>query len=72
MLKILKTLEEQAKYIELKYFKFKACVDNGDLEITHISTNSMLDNPLIKGLTPIDFNKHVLKMGILSSFNVLS
>ena len=54
-----------AKYIELKYFKLRGWVDNGDIEVVHITTDRVLADPLTKGLRPIDFNKHVLQMGLL-------
>ena len=57
---------------ELKYFKLRVWIDNGDFEITYIFTNSMLIDPLTKGLKPIDSTKHVLKMDILSFFDILS
>ena len=69
MAKVLQTLKEQNT---LMYLNLKALVDNRDLKIIHISINNMLANPLSKWFRPIDFNKHVLKMDILSSFNVLS
>ena len=49
-----------AKYIELKYFKLRGWVDNGDIEVVHITTDKMLADPLTKGLRPVDFNKHIL------------
>ena len=60
-----------AKYIELKYFKLRGWVDNGDIEVVHITTDRMLADPLNKGLRPVDFNKHVLQMGLAASFDVL-
>ena len=61
-----------AKYIELKYFKHRGWVDNGDIEVVHITTDKMLADPLTKGLQPVDFNKHVLQMGLATSFDVLN
>ena len=62
----------EAKYIELKYFKLRGWVDNGDIEVVHITTDRMLADPLTKGLRPVVFNKHVLQMGLAASFDVLS
>ena len=61
-----------AKYIELKYFKLRGWVDNGDIEVVHITTDRMLADPLTKGLRLVDFNKLVLQMGLAASFDVLS
>ena len=61
-----------ATYIELKYFNLRGWVDNGDIEVVHIPTDKMLVDPLTKGLRPVDFNKHVLNMGLAASFDVLS
>ena len=60
------------KYIELKYFKLRGWVDNRDIEVVHITTDKMLADPLTKGLRPVDFNKHVLQMGLAASFDVLN
>ena len=44
----------------------------GDIEVVHITIDRMLADPLTKGLRPVDFNKHVLQMGLAASFDVLS
>ena len=56
----------------MKYFKLRGWVDNGDIEVVHITTDRMLVDPLTKGLRPVDFNKHVLQMGLAASFDVLA
>lgn len=39
--------------------------------VEHIDTDSMLADPLTKGLRPVVFKRHVENMGIVSSFNML-
>lgn len=60
-----------AKYIDLKFFKVREWVDNGDVVYEYIGTSNMLADPLTKGLRPVEFDKHVADMGVLSSFDVL-
>ncbi|GKV41844.1 hypothetical protein SLEP1_g49325 [Rubroshorea leprosula] len=60
-----------AKFIELKYFKIRLWVDNGDTEYEHIGTEDMFVDPLTKGLKPIDFERHVRNMGLSFSLDIL-
>ena len=43
----------------------------GDIVIEHIKTESMLADPLTKGLKPITFKEHVVNMGVIKSFDSL-
>ena len=60
-----------SKHLELKYLTVRDLVKEGNIVVKHIDTNSMLADPLTKGLKPIVFKSHVENMGIVSSFNVL-
>ena len=60
-----------AKSVDLKFFKVREWIDNGDVLYKHIATSNMLADPLTKGLRPVEFDKHVEHTGVLSSFNVL-
>ena len=52
------------KHMELKYFVVKEEVQKQWVSIEHISTNSMVADPLTKGLPPMTFNEHVKRIGI--------
>src|SRR4030066_244420 len=60
-----------SKHLELKYLTVRDLVKEGNIVVKHIDTNSMLADPLTKGLKPVVFKSHVENMGIVSSFNVL-
>jgi transposase InsO family protein len=56
----------KSKYIDIKFLVVKERVQNGQLSIEHIGTDSMLADPLTKGLTPNKFEEHVAHMGVIS------
>ena len=60
-----------SKHLELKYLTVRDLVKDGSIVVKHVDTNSMLVDPLIKGLRPIVFKRHVENMGIVSSFDIL-
>ena len=60
-----------SKHMEIKYLTVKDLVKKGDIVIEHIRTESMLADPLIKGLKPITFKEHVVNMGVIKSFDSL-
>jgi hypothetical protein len=60
-----------SKHLDLKYLSVRGFVKKGYIIVEYISTDSMLADPLTKGLKPIDFKRHVENMGIVSSFDVL-
>jgi len=60
-----------SKHLDLKYLTVRDLVKEGNVVMKHIDTNSMLADPLTKGLKPIVFKSHVENMGIMSSFSVL-
>ena len=57
--------------MEIKYLTVKDLVKKGDIVIEHIRTESMLADPLTKGLKPITFKEHVVNMGVIKSFDSL-
>jgi len=58
--------------MEIKYYTVKDLVKNGVVVIENIRTQSMLADPLTKGLRTIEFKEHVINMGVLDSFDSLS
>jgi len=54
-----------AKHMKLKYFVVKEEVQKQRVSIEHISINHMILDPLIKGLMPKTFIKHVENMCII-------
>ncbi|RVW92102.1 Retrovirus-related Pol polyprotein from transposon TNT 1-94 [Vitis vinifera] len=60
-----------SKHMEIKYLTVKDLVKKGDIVIEHIRTESILADPLTKGLKPITFKEHVVNMGVIKSFDSL-
>ncbi|KAL6335669.1 hypothetical protein AAG906_032854 [Vitis piasezkii] len=60
-----------SKHMEIKYLTVKELVKKRDIVIEHIKTESMLVDPLTKGLKPITFKEHVVNMGVIKSFDSL-
>ena len=60
-----------SKHMEIKYLIVKDLVKKGDIVIEHIRIESMLVDPLTKGLKPIAFKEHVVYMGVIESFDYL-
>ena len=59
---ILKKFEHK----DIKYLVVKECVQNGQLSIEHIGTNSMLADPLTKAVSTTVLRKHTAYMGLIS------
>ena len=55
----------RSKHIDIKFLVVKERVQSGQISIEHIGTNSMLADPLTKGLPPKVFLEHVAHMGII-------
>ena len=55
----------KSKHIDIKFLVVKERVQNGQIMIEHIGTNSMLADPLTKALVPKVFHKHTKNMGIV-------
>ena len=64
-------INTSSKDIEIKYLTIKDLVKKGDIVIEHIRTESMLADPLTKGLQPIMFKENVVNMGVIKSFDSL-
>ena len=56
----------KSKHIDIKYLVVKERVQNGQLSIEHISTNSMVADPLTKGVPVSVFREHIAYMGLTS------
>ena len=54
----------RSKYIDIKYLAIRECVKEKKLVIEHISTESMLVDPLTKDMPPKYFKDHVVQMGL--------
>ena len=55
------------KHIDIKYYVVKDKVRDQMISLEHISTEKMLADPLIKGLSPNVFREHVAGMGLRES-----
>ena len=55
----------KSKHIDIKYLIVKERIQNGELSTEHIGTNSMVADPLTKGVLPKTFIEHTTHMGIL-------
>ena len=54
----------RSKHIDIKYLVIRERVKEKKLVIEHISTESMLADPLTKGMPPKYFKAHVVQMGL--------
>ena len=54
-----------SKHMEIKYLTVKELVKKGDVTVEYISTYDMVVDPLIKGLRPNVYQKHILSMGLV-------
>ena len=57
---------KKSKHIDIKYLVVKEWVQNEQLSIEHIGTNSMLSDPLTKGVPDSVFREHTASMGLKS------
>ncbi|KAH9667839.1 reverse transcriptase Ty1/copia-type domain-containing protein [Citrus sinensis] len=55
----------KSKHIEIKFLVVKESVQSGQISIEHIGTNSMIADPLTKGLPPKVFHEHTARMGVI-------
>ena len=55
----------KSKHINIKFLVVKEIVQNGQLSIKHIGTNSMIVDSLTKGLLPKVFRQHTASMGVI-------
>ena len=56
----------KSKHIDIKFLVVKERIQSGQLSIGHIGTNSMIADPLTKGLPPKVFHEHTAHMGVMS------
>ncbi|XP_073017971.1 secreted RxLR effector protein 161-like [Primulina eburnea] len=56
----------KSKHIDIKFLVVKERIQSGKLSIEHIGTNSMVADPLTKGLPPKQFHEHIASMGVMS------
>ena len=54
----------KSKRIDIKFLVVKERVQSGQVYIEHIGTNSMIADPLTKGLPPKVFHEHTAHMGL--------
>ena len=57
-----------SKHLKLKYLTARDLVKDDSILVEHVDTDSMIVDPLTKGLMPIVF---IENMGIVSSFDML-
>ena len=57
--------------MDIKYLAIEELVKKGHIVIQNIRIDSMLADPLTKGLRSIDFKLHAVNMGIVESFDYL-
>src|SRR3954465_3009404 len=55
----------KSKHIDIKFLAVKERIQNGQICIEHIGTNSIVADPLIKGLAPKVFYEHTARMGVM-------
>ena len=56
----------KSKHINIKFLVIRERIQSGQMSIEHISTNSIIANPLTKGLPPNVFHEHTVHMGVVS------
>ena len=57
----------KSKHIDIKFLVVKERIQSRQLSIEHIGTNSMIADPLTKGLPPEVFHEHTAHMGVISA-----
>ena len=55
----------RSKHIDIKFLVVKERVQSGQISIEHIGTNSIIADPLTKGLPPKVFHEHTAHMGVI-------
>ena len=54
----------KSKHIDIKFLVVKERIQDGQLSMEHIGTNSMFADLLTKALTPKAFHEHTAHMGV--------
>ena len=60
----------KSKHIDIKFLVVKERIQSRQLSIEHIGTNSMIADPLTKGLPPKVFHEHTAHMGVISAQDI--
>ena len=60
----------KSKHINIKFLVIKERFQSGKLSIEHIGTNSMVADPLTKGVAPKVFHEHTAHMGVMSAKDI--
>lgn len=55
----------KSKHIDIKFLVVKERVQSGHISIEYLGTNSMIADPLTKGLPPKVFHEHTAHMGVI-------
>ena len=55
----------KSNHIDIKFLFVKERVQSGQISIEHLGTNSMIADPLTKGIPPKVFHEHVAHMDVL-------
>ncbi|KAM1627938.1 hypothetical protein COP1_016316 [Malus domestica] len=58
-----------SRLMDVKFLKVREMVKKGEIEIQFLSTNLMIADPLTKALPNNVFKGHVIRMGVLESFD---
>ncbi|KAM2866360.1 hypothetical protein COP2_022417 [Malus domestica] len=58
-----------SRLMDVKFLKVREVVKNEEIEILYLPTNLMVADPLTKALSNNVFKVHVMKMGVLESFD---
>ena len=61
----------KSKFIDIEFLVVKERIQEGQVSIEHIGTNSMIADPLTKGLPPKVFHEHIARMGVVSLDDML-
>ena len=56
----------KSKHIDIKFIVVRERVQTGQMSIEHISTNSIIADPLTKGLPHKVFHEHYVHTGVVS------
>ena len=60
----------KSKHINIKFLVVKERIQSRQLSIEHIGRNSMIGDPLTKGLPPKVFHEHIAHMGVISAQDI--
>ena len=66
-----KRSSSRLRYIDIKFLIVKKKVQSGQISIEHIGTNSMIADPLMKGLIPKVFYEHTSSMSVISLKDIM-